>query len=107
MSSDTTLKSPSEVRMMPAKDEGATKPVATQPVSGTPWSVVWTNDDKYFFFNATTKQSIWSIPEDIQRLPILKVLLAAPPGKRRMDGPSQRGDAGSDLPYPKRVKCVM
>ena len=68
------------------------RPIATQPVSGTPWSVVWTSDQRYFFFNATTRESTWTIPEDIQHLQILKVLLAAPPGKRRMDGPGLKAE---------------
>jgi transcription elongation regulator 1 len=83
------------------KEEG-TKPIATQPVSGTPWSIVWTNDERYFFFNATTRDSVWSIPEDIQHLPVLKVLLAAPPGRKRPEGPT--GPSDDPEPDAKKLK---
>uniref|UniRef100_A0A8C9V5R3 Transcription elongation regulator 1 n=1 Tax=Scleropages formosus TaxID=113540 RepID=A0A8C9V5R3_SCLFO len=41
------------------------KPVATTPIPGTPWCVVWTGDDRVFFYNPTTRLSMWDRPEEL------------------------------------------
>ncbi|KAK8726210.1 hypothetical protein OTU49_010422, partial [Cherax quadricarinatus] len=41
------------------------RPVSSQPVSGTPWCVVWTGDGRVFFYNPTTKTSVWEKPPDL------------------------------------------
>ena len=54
------------------KDEGQeddgdkSKPVASQLIPGTSWCVVWTGDEKMFFFNPTTRLSIWEKPEELE-----------------------------------------
>ena len=37
------------------------------PVSGTPWSIVWTSDGRVFFFNATQRKSYWQIPIELEK----------------------------------------
>ncbi|XP_062405373.1 transcription elongation regulator 1-like isoform X2 [Sardina pilchardus] len=41
------------------------KPVATTPIAGTPWCVVWTGDDHVFFYNPTTRMSKWERPSEL------------------------------------------
>jgi len=41
------------------------KPVSSSPVSGTPWCVVWTGDNRVFFYNPTTKTSVWERPPEL------------------------------------------
>ena len=55
------------------------RPVATVPIPGTPWSVVWTSDDRQFFFNATKNLSVWTTPSDLVGSDSLKQILEDPP----------------------------
>ncbi|XP_046850381.1 transcription elongation regulator 1-like [Xenia sp. Carnegie-2017] len=41
------------------------KPVASVLIPDTQWSVVWTGDDKVFYFNPTTKSSVWVKPDEL------------------------------------------
>ncbi|ODN01142.1 Transcription elongation regulator 1 [Orchesella cincta] len=41
------------------------RPISSTPVAGTPWCVVWTGDKRVFFFNPSTKQSVWDRPKDL------------------------------------------
>ena len=36
---------------------------------GTPWSVVWTSDERQFFFDATSRVSLWIMPEELKENP--------------------------------------
>lgn len=49
--------------VMSAADKS--KPVSSSPVSGTPWCVVWTGDNRVFFYNPTTKTSVWERPPEL------------------------------------------
>ncbi|XP_078488071.1 transcription elongation regulator 1 [Ciona intestinalis] len=84
-----TSKDNFEVKKSELTDEQKAKqqqrPVATKPVPGTPWCVVWTGDEKVFFFNPTTKLSLWEKPNDlIGRLDVDRIL-ADPPHKRKLE----------------------
>ena len=49
------------------EDDGdKSKPVASQLIPGTSWCVVWTGDEKMFFFNPTTRLSIWEKPDELE-----------------------------------------
>ena len=53
-----------------AKDTGdgkgeTGKPVASSVIPGTGWHVVWTDSSKFFFFNPTSKTSIWERPVEL------------------------------------------
>ena len=49
----------------PEKPKDKSKPVSSTPVPASPWCVVWTGDDKQFFYNPTKRMSVWEIPEDL------------------------------------------
>lgn len=48
------------------EDGDKSKPVASQLIPGTSWCVVWTGDEKMFFFNPTTRLSIWEKPGELE-----------------------------------------
>lgn len=41
------------------------RPISSTPISGTPWCVVWTGDGRVFFYNPSTKTSVWERPEEL------------------------------------------
>ena len=48
-----------------AKPLDKTRPIASTPISGTPWCVVWTGDARVFFYCPSTRTSVWERPEDL------------------------------------------
>ncbi|KAJ8365477.1 hypothetical protein SKAU_G00143080 [Synaphobranchus kaupii] len=70
------------------------RPVASTPVPGSPWCVVWTGDDRVFFFNPTMQLSVWDKPVDLKGRGDLKRILDDPPHKRKKDSLST--DEGSN-----------
>ncbi|XP_028915147.1 transcription elongation regulator 1-like protein isoform X2 [Ornithorhynchus anatinus] len=73
------------------------KPVASTPVPGSPWCVVWTGDDRVFFFNPTMQLSVWEKPTDLKNRGDINRILEDPPHKRKLE-PSARnsGDSSSE-----------
>uniref|UniRef100_A0A8C1IV10 Transcription elongation regulator 1a (CA150) n=1 Tax=Cyprinus carpio TaxID=7962 RepID=A0A8C1IV10_CYPCA len=61
------------------------KPVATTPIPGTPWCVVWTGDERVFFYNPTTRLSMWERPEELVGRVDVDKALQEPPHKRGLD----------------------
>ncbi|KAI4873132.1 hypothetical protein NFI96_016446 [Prochilodus magdalenae] len=61
------------------------KPVATNPIPGTPWCVVWTGDDRVFFYNPTTRQSMWDRPDELVGRADVDKYIQEPPHKRGLD----------------------
>ncbi|NXA03258.1 TCRGL protein, partial [Sapayoa aenigma] len=61
------------------------KPVASTPVPGSPWCVVWTGDDRVFFFNPSMQLSVWERPLDLRHRGDIKRLLEDPPHKRKLE----------------------
>jgi len=55
------------------------KPISSTPITGTPWCVVWTGDHKVFFYNPSTKTSVWEKPAELVDRPDVDRLLKAPP----------------------------
>uniref|UniRef100_A0A672KMB9 Transcription elongation regulator 1 n=1 Tax=Sinocyclocheilus grahami TaxID=75366 RepID=A0A672KMB9_SINGR len=58
------------------------KPVATTPIPGTPWCVVWTGDERVFFYNPTTRLSMWERPEELVGRVDVDKAIQEPPHKR-------------------------
>ncbi|XP_023276282.1 transcription elongation regulator 1-like protein [Seriola lalandi dorsalis] len=58
------------------------RPVASTPVPGSPWCVVWTGDDRVFFFNPTIHLSVWERPGDLIGQDISRII-EDPPHKRK------------------------
>lgn len=48
-----------------AKPQDKTRPISSTPISGTPWTIVWTGDSRVFFYNPSTRTSVWERPEDL------------------------------------------
>nr|XP_046233260.1 uncharacterized protein tcerg1l isoform X1 [Scatophagus argus] len=61
-------------------------PVASTPVPGSPWCVVWTGDDRVFFFNPTIHLSVWERPGELIGRDISRII-EDPPHKRKRKMP--------------------
>ncbi|XP_057677650.1 transcription elongation regulator 1 isoform X2 [Corythoichthys intestinalis] len=61
------------------------RPVATNPIPGTPWCVVWTGDERVFFYNPTTRLSMWDRPEELVGRADVDKHIQEPPHKRGLD----------------------
>uniref|UniRef100_A0A8B9QP18 Transcription elongation regulator 1-like protein n=1 Tax=Apteryx owenii TaxID=8824 RepID=A0A8B9QP18_APTOW len=61
------------------------KPVASTPVPGSPWCVVWTGDDRVFFFNPTMQLSVWEKPMDLKNRGDINRIIEDPPHKRKLE----------------------
>lgn len=48
-----------------AKPQDKSRPISSTPIAGTPWCVVWTGDSRVFFYNPSTRTSVWERPEDL------------------------------------------
>ncbi|XP_016154693.1 PREDICTED: transcription elongation regulator 1-like protein [Ficedula albicollis] len=90
-------------KLLGEADKG-NKPVASTPVPGSPWCVVWTGDDRVFFFNPTMQLSVWERPLDLRHRGDIKRLLEDPPHKRKLEAAatdkcvsSCPGDENDDL----------
>ncbi|XP_071419823.1 transcription elongation regulator 1-like protein isoform X2 [Pithys albifrons albifrons] len=79
------------------------KPVASTPVPGSPWCVVWTGDDRVFFFNPSMQLSVWERPRDLRHRGDIARLLQDPPHKRKLPAPADKcvsscpGDENDEL----------
>ncbi|XP_051959947.1 transcription elongation regulator 1-like [Xyrauchen texanus] len=61
------------------------KPVATNPIPGTPWCVVWTGDERVFYYNPTTRLSMWDRPEELVGRADVDKYIQEPSHKRGQD----------------------
>ncbi|XP_077401864.1 transcription elongation regulator 1 isoform X2 [Vanacampus margaritifer] len=61
------------------------RPVATNPIPGTPWCVVWTGDERVFFYNPTTRLSMWDRPDELLGRSDVDKHIQEPPHKRGLD----------------------
>ncbi|XP_072596533.1 transcription elongation regulator 1-like protein isoform X2 [Vulpes vulpes] len=71
------------------------RPVASTPVPGSPWCVVWTGDDRVFFFNPTMQLSVWEKPMDLKNRGDLNRIIEDPPHKRKLEAPTPEHSDGS------------
>ncbi|XP_072335267.1 transcription elongation regulator 1-like protein isoform X3 [Scyliorhinus torazame] len=62
-----------------------TKPVASTPVPGSPWCVVWTGDDRVFFFNPSIQLSVWEKPVELEGRGDINKIIQDPPHKRKIE----------------------
>ena len=93
------------------------RPVATNPIPGTPWyasrlishvitlltgrnvlkclllirCVVWTGDDRVFFYNPTTRLSMWDRPEELVGRGDVDKHIQEPPHKRGLEDSKKIG----------------
>lgn len=57
------------------------RPVSSTPIAGTPWCVVWTGDGRVFFYNPSTRTSVWERPEELVGRPDVDKVVSTAPGK--------------------------
>ncbi|KAI6224461.1 hypothetical protein M3Y99_01394400 [Aphelenchoides fujianensis] len=76
------------------KPENKNRPVSSTAVPGTPWCVVWTRDEKVFFFNPSTKTSVWERPPDLYNRADVDMMVT----KRPEDDDSKNGSGGHKRP---------
>ncbi|KAA3677206.1 transcription elongation regulator 1 [Paragonimus westermani] len=63
------------------------RPVSSTAVPGTPWCVVWTGDDRAFFFNPSQRLSVWEKPEELKgRVDVDRLLEKQPTKSNVSDG---------------------
>ncbi|CAH2322878.1 transcription elongation regulator 1 [Pelobates cultripes] len=84
-----TSKSDEKNNAVRLKNEDGTtkgnKPVASTPVPGSPWCIVWTGDDRVFFFNPTIQLSVWDKPIDLKNRVDINRIIEDPPHKRKLE----------------------
>ncbi|XP_002156237.3 transcription elongation regulator 1 isoform X1 [Hydra vulgaris] len=84
---DTSTKTESIVKEeTPKSDENSKKkPIASRPIPGSGWHLVWTGDGKVFFFNPVSKSSIWERPKELEsNLQIDEMLREGPEQKEEV-----------------------
>ncbi|CAI5442455.1 unnamed protein product [Caenorhabditis angaria] len=89
-----------------AKKKDLSRPVSSLSVSGTPWCVVWTGDNKVFFYNPTTKTSVWERPPDTYGREDVDRMIANPPEPKN-ESPAQKesdGESTEDEDGPPKAK---
>ncbi|XP_055310123.1 transcription elongation regulator 1 isoform X2 [Sitodiplosis mosellana] len=68
-----------KAKQAPAKPQDKSRPISSTPIAGTPWCVVWTGDGRVFFYNPSTRTSVWERPEDlVGRADVDKAVSATP-----------------------------
>ncbi len=65
----------------PDSEPKGPRPTTSVPVPGTPWSVVYTSDEKLFFFDATNRKSYWDLPPGLEESSLVFKILDNPPWK--------------------------
>ncbi|KAF8764237.1 Transcription elongation regulator 1-like [Argiope bruennichi] len=55
------------------------RPVSSTPVPGSKWCVVWTGNDKVFFYDADRKISVWEMPNELKNRTDVQKLVESPP----------------------------
>lgn len=71
-----------KAKQTPAKPQDKSRPISSTPIAGTPWCVVWTGDGRVFFYNPSTRTSVWERPEDlVGRADVDKAVSATPSGE--------------------------
>uniref|UniRef100_A0A3Q2CZN4 Transcription elongation regulator 1 n=1 Tax=Cyprinodon variegatus TaxID=28743 RepID=A0A3Q2CZN4_CYPVA len=89
--SDTLLEPKEEEMTEEEKAAQKARPVATNPIPGTPWCVVWTGDDRVFFYNPTTRLSMWDRPEELVGRADVDKHIQEPPHKRGLEDSKKTG----------------
>lgn len=62
-----------------AKPLDKSRPISSTPISGTPWCVVWTGDGRVFFYNPSSRTSVWERPEDLKERADVDKAISVPP----------------------------
>ncbi|KAG7484612.1 hypothetical protein MATL_G00051750 [Megalops atlanticus] len=105
MEEEPKVEPPKEIKEEPKEEEMTeeeraaqkAKPVATNPIPGTPWCVVWTGDDRVFFYNPTTRLSMWDRPEELVGRADVDKSIQEPPHKKGLEDSRKLGISKEEL----------
>ncbi|KAJ8971738.1 hypothetical protein NQ314_000551 [Rhamnusium bicolor] len=61
------------------KAQDKSRPISSTPVPGTPWCVVWTGDGRVFFYNPSSRTSVWERPEELLKRTDVDKMVSNPP----------------------------
>ncbi|XP_052872661.1 transcription elongation regulator 1 [Anopheles cruzii] len=61
------------------KPQDKSRPISSTPISGTPWCVVWTGDGRVFFYNPSTRTSVWERPDELKERADVDKAVSVPP----------------------------
>lgn len=80
-----------------AKQTDKSRPVTSTPIAGTPWCVVWTGDARVFFYNPSTRTSVWDRPEELMnREDVDKAVNERPEQLKTPQEKSSEGEKSAD-----------
>uniref|UniRef100_A0A915ENW7 WW domain-containing protein n=1 Tax=Ditylenchus dipsaci TaxID=166011 RepID=A0A915ENW7_9BILA len=82
------------------------RPISSNAVAGTPWCVVWTGDNKVFFYNPSTRTSVWERPPELYNRPDVDLLVSKPPDKAQQTA-RKPPQLPNELLKPKLMKRTM
>ncbi|KRT84883.1 hypothetical protein AMK59_601 [Oryctes borbonicus] len=68
-----------EEKSKEVKQQDKSRPISSTPVPGTPWCVVWTGDGRVFFYNPSSRTSVWERPEDLIGRSDVDKMVSTPP----------------------------
>ncbi|XP_055593491.1 transcription elongation regulator 1 [Uranotaenia lowii] len=68
-----------EEKAKAAKPLDKSRPISSTPISGTPWCVVWTGDARVFFYNPSSRSSVWERPDDLKERADVDKAISVPP----------------------------
>uniref|UniRef100_A0A8C7SHB0 Transcription elongation regulator 1 n=1 Tax=Oncorhynchus mykiss TaxID=8022 RepID=A0A8C7SHB0_ONCMY len=66
------------------------KPVGTNPIPATLWCIVWTGDERVFYYNPTTRLSMWDRPEELVGRADVDKNIQEPPHKRGLEDATRK-----------------
>lgn len=61
------------------KQKEGMRPVSTTAIPGTPWCIVWTDKNRVFYFNPSTKTSVWDRPAELRNREDVDKMVSNPP----------------------------
>ncbi|KAH7641478.1 transcription elongation regulator 1-like [Dermatophagoides farinae] len=71
------------------------KPISSTPIAGTPWCVVWTGDNRVFFYNPSSKTSLWDCPPELKNRPEVAELTKSPPKEKDKESSQSSQNTGN------------
>lgn len=94
--SPATSQSDSQSRGTVGKQKEGMKPISTTAVPGTAWCVVWTDKNRVFYFNPSTKTSVWERPAELRDREDVDKMVSNPIPPNSKNDDDSRQSAASD-----------
>ncbi|KAK9874985.1 hypothetical protein WA026_005800 [Henosepilachna vigintioctopunctata] len=79
MQEEAKKKKEEEEKAKQEKAQDKSRPVSSTPVPGTPWCVVWTGNGRVFFYNPSSRTSVWERPEELLKRTDVDKMVSEPP----------------------------